>query len=153
MIFPYEPKLLFLLLLALFLVLFIIALMLPYSRTNVTIISGRNKTSVIAEIADNPITQARGLMFRSSLPEGQGMLFIFGSDEPRSFWMKNTLIPLDLIFAKSDGTIVDIKENFEPCNDFDCPRYVSKPAAYVLEVNAGFVKEHKIAAGDRMKIG
>lgn len=152
MLIPPEPKILFLLLLAFFLLLFIIALMLPYSKTSVTIISGRNKTSVVAEIADNPITQAKGLMFRENLDEGQGMIFIFSGDEKRSFWMKNTLIPLDLIFVASNFTIVDIKENFQPCQEFECPRYVSKPAAYVLEVNAGFAEKHGIAEGDRIRI-
>ncbi|MBI4018468.1 MAG: DUF192 domain-containing protein, partial [Candidatus Aenigmarchaeota archaeon] len=80
-------------------------------------------------------------------------IFIYGSDEPRSFWMKNTLIPLDLIFADSRGIVVDMKENFKPCEDFGCPRYVSRPAKYVLEVNAGFAKKHGIRAGDTMKVG
>ncbi|MBI2579037.1 MAG: DUF192 domain-containing protein [Candidatus Aenigmarchaeota archaeon] len=152
MLIPSEPKILFLLLIAFFLVLFFIALILPYSRTQVTV-TGKNKTTITAEIADNPITQARGLMFREALPEGQGMIFIYGDEAPRSFWMKNTLIPLDLIFADSGGTVVDIKENFEPCESFECPRYVSKPAKYVLEVNGGFVKKHGIAKGGRMRTG
>lgn len=161
MVFPYEPKLIFLALVILFLALFMIALLLPYTRTAVTLLP--DKATVIAEIADNPVTQARGLMFREKLEEKEGILFVFGSDAPRSFWMMNTLIPLDLLFISKNLTIVDIKENFEPCKEqdepgsttdiFSCPRYVSKPAAYVLEVNAGFVKKHGIKTGDRMKVG
>lgn len=151
MLIPYEPKLVFLGLLLLLVIVFVLALMLPYSRTAVTF---PDKTWVIAEIADNPLTQAKGLMFREHLDEGEGMLFVFGSDAPRSFWMKNTLLPLDLMFISKNLTIVGIKENFQPCDrDFDCPRYTSKPAAYVLEVNAGFARKHGIKTGDRIKIG
>jgi len=153
MLIPTEPKMMFLFFVAIFVVLFVIAnYFLPFNKTPVTLISGRKEVNVIAEIADNPISQAKGLMFRESLKENEGMIFIFSGNEKRTFWMKNTLIPLDIIFVSSDMTIVDIKENFEPCQEFSCPSYTSKAGAkYVLEVNAGFVKKHNIKIGDRMR--
>lgn len=101
------------------------------------------------EIARDPYAWAKGLMFRENLPESEGMLFIFPNEGARSFWMKNTLIPLDLIFISKDGKVVDIKENFEPCKNLTCPSYSSKePAMYVLEVKRGVVEKFKILVGD-----
>ncbi len=154
MLIPSEPKITFLMLVIFFVILFIIAQLLPFSKRPVTLISGKKEVSVIAEIADNPISLAKGLMFRESLSEKEGMLFVFSGDEPRTFWMMNTLIPLDILFISSDMKIVDIKENFEPCKTFDCEKYTSKaPAKYVLEVNTGFSKKHNIKTGDRMRLG
>ena len=80
------------------------------------------------------------------------MLFIFEGEDYWSFWMKNTLIPLDLIFISDQYTIVDIKENFKPCKVDNCDSYTSKKKAkYVLEVNSGFVKENNVKIGDKIK--
>lgn len=98
-----------------------------------------------AEVAENSYQLAKGLMFRESLNENNGMLFIFNNEGNRTFWMKNTKIPLDLIFISKNKKIVDIKENFLPCSKNSCPSYTStQPAKYVLEVNAGFVEKNKI---------
>src|ERR687892_523034 len=115
-----------------------------------------NNLSVIArvfvEVPDDREEFARGLMFRSHLPWNAGMLFAFYEEEPRRFWMKNTLIPLDMIFIDSSSKIIDIKENVPPCKQEECPTYPSRePAQYVLEVNAGFVQEMGIKIGDHLR--
>lgn len=105
--------------------------------------------NIYIKIADDPTEQSKGLMYRNNLESNSGMLFVFDKDEIRSFWMKNTLIPLDMLFIDRDFKIVDIIENAQPCKTNTCPSYISKqPAKYVLEVNAGFVKENKIDVGD-----
>ena len=103
--------------------------------------------SVVAEIADDNMERAIGLMNRTSLEENNGMLFVWEDESPRSFWMKNTLIPLDMIFISANGTIVDIT-TMQPCKTLFCESYKSKPAKYVLEVNAGFVEKHGVKVGD-----
>ncbi len=117
--------------------------------------NNNNNSSVVArifvEVPDDREEFARGLMFRKHLPWNAGMLFAFDDEEPRGFWMKNTLIPLDMIFIDSSSKIIDIKENVPPCKQEECPTYPSKePAQYVLEVNAGFVQENGVKIGDRL---
>jgi YVTN family beta-propeller protein len=114
-----------------------------------------NNSSVIArvfvEVPDDLEESMRGLMFRIHLPWNAGMLFPYSNEEPRTFWMKNTLIPLDMIFVDSSSKIIEIKENVPPCSQDECPTYPSKePAQYVLEVNAGFAHEKGINVGDRL---
>jgi len=105
--------------------------------------------AIQAEIADTAAKRAKGLMFRQELAEEQGMLFVFEQEQEVSFWMKNTLIPLDLIFLDKDLKIVDIKQDFQPCKTDSCLVYSSKqPAKYVLEVNSGFIKANDIKIGD-----
>jgi uncharacterized membrane protein (UPF0127 family) len=111
--------------------------------------SDGSMVSLSAEIADNPVTRAKGLMGRSSLGENEGMLFVFDSPGIYSFWMLNTSIPLDAIHIAENGTVVDIIQ-MEPCglNVTKCPSYPGKaPAKYVLEVNQGFAKRHGIKTG------
>ena len=118
--------------------------------------NNNNNSSVIArvfvEVPDDREEFARGLMFRNRLPWNAGMLFAFNEEEPREgFYMKNTLIPLDMIFVDSSSKIIDIKENVPPCEQEECPTYPSRePAQYVLEVNAGFVQEKGVKIGDRL---
>ena len=115
----------------------------------VTILSSSGPVRVFVEVADDPLERARGLMFRESLAEDAGMLFVFGDEKVRSFWMHSTLIPLDMMFIDGDLTIVDIVEGAVPCEASPCPLYTSSaPARYALEVNAGFVQNHGIAIGD-----
>ena len=114
-----------------------------------------NSSSVIArvfvEVPDDSEESMRGLMFRIHLPWNAGMLFPYSNEEPRTFWMKNTLIPLDMIFVDSSSKIVEIKENVPPCEQEECPTYPSvQPAQYDLEVNAGFVQEKGVKVGDRL---
>ncbi len=91
--------------------------------------------------------QSRGLMYRESLCEECGMLFVFGDEQTRTFWMKNTLIPLDLVWINAEKEVVGVTQA-EPCESDPCPTYSSpEPAKYVLEVNAGFAQENGIKEG------
>jgi uncharacterized protein len=100
------------------------------------------------ELATDEAERERGLMFRKELPEGHGMLFDFEEDRPVSFWMHNTLISLDMIFIRSDGTIVRIAENTEPMSDRLVPS--GAPVRAVLEVVAGTARKLGIAPGDHV---
>ena len=101
------------------------------------------------ELAVTQQEVAEGLMYRPSLPENRGMLFIFDDDRYPSFWMKNTLISLDLIFLDSAGSVVDIVANVPPCATDPCPTYSPrKPARAVLEVASGTAAAHGIEPGD-----
>jgi len=98
------------------------------------------------ELARSEAEKERGLMYRTKLPDTQGMLFSWGGvEEPRMFWMRNTCIPLDMMFIARDGTITGILEQVPTLNDE--PRGVPCPAAYVLEVNAGWSRSHGIQSG------
>ncbi|MEJ2534050.1 MAG: DUF192 domain-containing protein [Gammaproteobacteria bacterium] len=95
--------------------------------------------------------QARGLMFREELPPDRGMLFIFQREDWRSFWMKNTRIPLDILYFDDGLTLVSVAENARPCVADPCPSYPSEaPARYVLELNAGMVRSLGVEKGDRL---
>jgi uncharacterized membrane protein (UPF0127 family) len=112
-------------------------------------IASKNGVHVFAvEMAVTPEQQARGLMFRRELPEGQGMLFDFQHEQPTSFWMKNTTIPLDMIFIRGDGRIARIAENTVPLSEALVSSGGSVRA--VLEVIAGTAKRLGIAPGDRV---
>lgn len=94
------------------------------------------------EIADKGYDRAKGLMDRSSMKENRGMLFVFPEADKQSFWMKNTIIPLDILYITDEFTVESIQENTKP---FDENSYPSKGLAkYVLEVNAGFCATHNI---------
>ncbi len=90
----------------------------------------------------------RGLMFRTSLPEGQGMIFDFSPEQNVSMWMKNTLIPLDMIFIRADGRILRIAENTKIQSEDIIPS--GGPVRAVVEVIAGTAKKYGIAPGDRV---
>jgi len=110
-----------------------------------------SKADVSVEIADNPVTRAKGLMGRDALPADEGMLFIFDQPGVHQFWMLNTSIPLDAIFMDEDGNVVDVVQ-MEPCGllPSNCPRYAPKaPALFVLEVNQGFSIRHGVVVGSR----
>ncbi len=106
------------------------------------------------EVADSFAERERGLMFRDSLEKDNGMLFIHDTEEPQAYWMKNTKIPLDILYFSKDRKLVSAQERVPPCSAGDrCPPYASEGAAlYVLELNAGSVELFKIRAGDEMKI-
>jgi uncharacterized membrane protein (UPF0127 family) len=100
------------------------------------------------EVVSKPVAMQMGLMYRKHLAKDSGMLFIFQQEEPQTFWMKNTFIPLDMIFISAGLRIVDIA-TMQPCMADPCPDYTSKqPALYCLEVNAGYCRSHNIAIGD-----
>jgi uncharacterized membrane protein (UPF0127 family) len=97
------------------------------------------------ELARSEAEKERGLMYRTKLADDQGMLFSWNNEEPRTFWMHNTCIPLDMMFIARDGTITGILEQVPTLNDE--PRGVPCPAAYVLEVNAGWSRSHGVKSG------
>jgi uncharacterized membrane protein (UPF0127 family) len=100
------------------------------------------------EMAITPEEKEHGLMFRRELPDGQGMLFDFQFDQNVAFWMKNTYIPLDMLFIRADGRILRIAENTEPLSERNIPS--GGPVRAVLEVIGGTAKKLGIAAGDRV---
>ncbi len=100
------------------------------------------------EIADSPAEREKGLMFRKHLPDGQGMLFDFDSEQDIAMWMKNTYIPLDMIFIRGDGRIARIAENTTPLSTTIIPSVA--PVRAVLEVAGGTAARLGIAPGDRV---
>ncbi len=118
-------------------------------RPRVVVETSTGAHPVDVELARTEPERRKGLMDRASLPEDAGMLFIFDAPEVLSFWMKNTLIPLDMIFIDDAGTIVGIVERAEPRTLTE--RTVGKPSRYVLEVNGGWSKAHGVRAGDRVR--
>ncbi len=100
----------------------------------------------MAELADTLQSRTIGLMFRKSMPEDSGMLFVFDKEEPRSFWMKNTLIPLDMVFIRRDGVIDSIQANAIPYDER--PVSSAGPAICVLEINGGRAAALGIKKGD-----
>ena len=114
--------------------------------------NGKNPIKINAEIADDNEERTRGLMFRKILDENSGMLFVFDDEDFQTFWMKNTLIPLDIIFIDKNFRIVDIK-NAAPCEKDPCSMYQSSmPAKYVLEVNSRFSDKNNIRVQNIIKI-
>jgi uncharacterized membrane protein (UPF0127 family) len=105
------------------------------------------------EIADTREKQALGLMFRDSMPADEGMIFLFPNEAPRSFWMKNCRIPLDIMYFDKELKMVSISANTPPCRTERCPSYPSTgPAMYVLELNAGVAAELGVGPGDLLTI-
>lgn len=100
------------------------------------------------EIADIESERTIGLMHRRSMPDTQGMLFIFEQEEPRSFWMHNTLMGLDILYIKADGEIESIAKYCVPKSDKSIPS--KGPALYVLELFEGFCDIHGVSVGDRI---
>ena len=105
------------------------------------------------EIADTREKQALGLMFRETMPDDHGMIFVFPVERMQSFWMKNTKIPLDIFYFDEDLKLVSVSENTPPCRTSRCPGYPSAgPAKYVLELNAGKAAELGAQPGDELKL-
>jgi uncharacterized protein len=101
------------------------------------------------ELAATPEEQEHGLMDRRSMAADHGMLFAFPDAEPRTFWMKDTLIPLDMLFFDEAHRLVTIRANVPPCKADPCPTYASSaPARYVLELNAGAAAKLGLHKGD-----
>jgi uncharacterized protein len=109
---------------------------------------GHDPVRVVVEIAKTDEGRRRGLMYRQNLGPDAGMLFLFEDDEIHQFWMKNTLIPLDMIFIRKDGTVAGVVENAEPKTLTG--RLVSNASRHVLEVNGGFAKVHGIREGTQV---
>jgi uncharacterized membrane protein (UPF0127 family) len=123
-------------------------------RTRVEVVrAGAVLLTVDAELATTVETRRHGLMERPSLPGDQGMLFIFEAAQPLSFWMFNTLISLDIIFADAERRITSIHAAVPPCRPpLRCPTYTSHGLAqFVLEVNAGTASKAGIGIGDELR--
>jgi uncharacterized membrane protein (UPF0127 family) len=111
-------------------------------------------TMIVAEVADTTEKRARGLMFLESLPRDRGMLFTFADAQAWTFWMKNTLIPLDIIWMDRDKRIVHVEKNVPGCTrqDDGCPQYQpNEDALYVLELAAGQAEALGLHRGTRLQ--
>jgi uncharacterized membrane protein (UPF0127 family) len=110
--------------------------------------NGREFTFLV-EVADGPAKRELGLMYRRDLPADRGMIFLFPQEAEQTFWMKNTPIPLDMIFIDSQHRIVGIVEQAAPFSLE--PRSVGRPSQFVLEINGGLSRRYGIKAGDPVR--
>jgi uncharacterized protein len=107
----------------------------------------------VTEFATDNAQREKGLMFRTELAADHSMLFVFSEENPQSFWMKNTLIPLDMLYFDKARKLVSMQLNVPPCKADPCPAYPSdRPALYVLELPAGTVSRLGVQVGDVMTI-
>lgn len=114
-------------------------------RGTVYLATPSGEKAVSVEVVRSEAAQARGLMYRQHMPPDDGMLFFMGEEKVHSFWMENTLIPLDIMFIGKDMKVVGIVENAEPRTRSN--RFVNGPSLYVLEVNGGWSKAHGVGPG------
>jgi len=117
-------------------------------KVTITTKDGR-KVSFAVEIADTPSKREMGLQYRRDLAADRGMIFLFPAQSQQSFWMKNTPLPLDMIFINRERKIVGIVEQTVPFS-LD-PRSVTAPSQFVLEINGGLSKRHGIKTGDPVR--
>ncbi len=118
--------------------------------TTLTIVnSAGERVEVPVEVADTEEERQMGLMGRDALAEEAGMLFVFDAEQPLSFWMKDTLIPLSIAFVDSEGRIVDIQD-MQPLDE--TPHLSAEPAQYAVEVNQGFFGARGIQVGDMVEL-
>ncbi len=105
------------------------------------------------ELAVTQAERSRGLMHRESLAQNSGMLFIYHEPQIISFWMKQTLIPLDLLFFDKEGQLMELYRNIQPCSATTCKTYTNKnPAHFALELRAGTAKKLKLQVGNSFTI-
>jgi hypothetical protein len=114
----------------------------------IEIVTGAGSHRFEVEVALSPAERAKGLMFRRHMADDAGMLFDFGGDEFVTMWMRNTYIPLDMVFAFADGTIHRIEANTEPFSERTIAS--GEPVRYVLEIRGGRARELGIEPGDRL---
>jgi uncharacterized membrane protein (UPF0127 family) len=107
----------------------------------------------VAEIADTPERWMHGYMFRQEIGEDEGMIFVFPEAGFHPFWMKNTLVPLDMIWMDDTFTAIYIQESAPPCRSDPCPSYGPvRKARYVLEVRGGTAARERLRIGDRLRV-
>ncbi len=121
---------------------------LAAERETVIVTTEAGEHTFNVEIADDPREQERGLMFRRSMADDEGMLFPYAADRRASFWMRNTYIPLDIIFIEADGTIESIAERTTPLSERSIRS--KGPVRFVLEINGGLSDTLGISAGDKV---
>jgi uncharacterized membrane protein (UPF0127 family) len=122
----------------------------PKLRAGKVIFVDAKQHAVTVEIAERGPDRQRGLMYRKSMPDDHGMIFLFEEREEHTFWMKNTCIPLDMLFIDDDGTIVGIEENTPTMTERTFS--VGCPSRYVLELNAGWTRRHGVTAGQKVRL-
>jgi len=132
--------------LSLFLVL-ILSFIFYFERKITREISINNKT-ITVEVANTFSKRTKGLMFRESLPENEGMLFVFDKEDNYSFWMLNVKIPLDMIWIDENKKITHIENNVQPCEN-ECPKLIGR-GVYVLEVNANYTAKNGVKVDDEV---
>ncbi len=109
---------------------------------------GQRKARFDIEFARDDYEHETGLMYRNSMKDNQAMLFMFNDEQPRYFWMKNTYIPLDIIYINAGKQIVSIAKNAQPLDETSLPSHL--PAKYVLEIKAGLSDDYGIKKGDKV---
>jgi hypothetical protein len=120
------------------------------SGPTATVQTKNGAVPVAIEVARTDATRQRGLMYRNQVPDGHGMLFVFDDDSDRIFWMKNTLVPLDIIFIGPDLKIVGIARNTTPLSL--APISVGRASRWVLEVAGGYAAHTDMAIGDKIDL-
>jgi uncharacterized membrane protein (UPF0127 family) len=118
-------------------------------RDTLLVETGSSQYRFDVEIADDPAERAEGLMYRETLADNAGMLFLYPKPQPVQFWMKNTPLSLDIAFVRGDGTIARIAESTTPMSEELIPS--GEPVVAVLEVKAGIMRQLGIVAGDRLR--
>jgi len=121
----------------------------PANQPTVTLDTPRGPVTVDVEVVSTPAKIEKGLMYREHLGLDAGMLFLMGKEKDWTFWMHNTLIPLDMIFITKDMKVAGVVQNAEPKTD--TLRMVGAPSLYVLEVNGGYTASHGVIAGAKVK--
>ena len=111
--------------------------------------AGHDATHGDVEVVFTPALRQQGLMYRKELPESSGMLFLFERERQLSFWMRNTYLPLDMVFIRADRIVLGVVENAEPLTEDT--RMVPGVSQFVLEVNAGYCRRHGIGEGTRVE--
>ncbi len=118
-------------------------------QSDLVIVTGKGPQHFTVELADNDASRARGMMFRTSMAPDAGMLFDFKQEQMASFWMRNTLIPLDMLFIKADGTILNLHQRAIPRDETGISS--AGPVRAVLELNGGTVSRLGIKPGDKVR--
>jgi uncharacterized protein len=120
------------------------------ARDPSVVLNGERFTVELAETSEK---HALGLMFRDSMADDHGMLFLFPTESRRTFWMRNTRIPLDILYFDANLRLVSVAADTPPCRTQRCPTYLSAgPAKYVLELNAGKAAELGVGPGDVLEL-
>jgi uncharacterized membrane protein (UPF0127 family) len=120
------------------------------SRAGVTFPGGR---VIAVEIADTPERVTYGYMFRTEVRDDEGMIFVFANSDVHAFWMKNTLVPLDILWMDDQFNVVYVQNATPPCKSDPCPSYGSlRKASYVLELKSGVARREGVKAGSRLGV-